>query len=186
MNRHTVYCASCKHCVGAASDLDQGHIKLYKWDIRLGPTPADTREQYPPGRFVAAQLLSMIESQGVQRFVIHSEDDEEDASPLLVNNSINLANKDLPAKRGKVWVFNSNTTYSSTLVPESPKQAMKVYYKYISNPNKILENESSKVDELRLPADAMRSFSSSLHASNSLLPVSARRFQEWSVGLLER
>lgn len=93
---------------------------------------------------------------------------------------------EMPTEHEKVWIFNANIFYSSTMLPESPKQAMKVYYKHILNPSKILEQESSKVDELQLPSDAMTSLVSALHTSSRLLPISARKFQEWTVGFLER
>lgn len=63
---------------------------------------------------------------------------------------------------------------------------MKIYYKYIANPKIILEEESSKVDELQLPSDATASLRAALDASTRLLPIAARRFQDWTVGFLER
>lgn len=104
----------------------------------------------------------------------------------MVNSSIMFRLRKQSAECRQVWIFNTNIIYSSTLVPESPKQAMKVYYKYIANPKKILEQDSLRVDELQLPSDAAASVRAALDASTGLLPVPARKFQEWTVGFLER
>ncbi|KAL9005781.1 MAG: hypothetical protein Q9188_001447 [Gyalolechia gomerana] len=143
-----------------------GKIKLYKWEIRLAPTESSAWQKHPGDKFVSAEILAMIESQGVQRFVVHDGGHAEDNTGLLV------------------WIFNTNIIYSSTLVPESPRRAMKVYYKTIAHPTKVLEQEGFKADELQLPDGALRSLQSALDVSNRLLPVSAQRFQDWSVGLL--
>ncbi|KAL8749718.1 MAG: hypothetical protein Q9184_006697 [Pyrenodesmia sp. 2 TL-2023] len=103
----------------------------------------------------------------------------------LLLKDCNVTLTDSP-KGPKVWIFNTNIIYSSTLVPESPKQALKVYYKYIADSKKVLEQESLRVDELQLPNDATASLCAALDASTRLLPISARKFQEWTVGFLER
>lgn len=170
-----------------APDTDSQIVKLYKWKLRLRSTLGKTCEEYPVERFVSAQLLSMIESQGVQRFVIHNNNSKEEGGPLLVSWSSNdfRGNNEL-AERKQIWIFNTNVFYSSTLVRASPRQAMKVYYKHILDPTRILEQESLKVDELQLQTDAMRSLASTLQASTRLLPVSAQKFHDWSMGFLER
>ncbi|KAI4201176.1 MAG: hypothetical protein LQ346_002230 [Caloplaca aetnensis] len=113
--------------------MDSEELKLSKWAIRIRPTLTMPWEEFPAQKFVAAQLLSMVESQGVQRFVLRS-DAEEAGHTLLI----------------------------------------------------ILEEESSKVDELQLPSDATASLRAALDASTRLLPIAARRFQDWTVGFLER
>ncbi|KAL9030568.1 MAG: hypothetical protein Q9196_001329 [Gyalolechia fulgens] len=154
--------------VGTTVDVDCGQIRLYKWEIRLAPTSSSAWQESPAEKFVSAQITALIGSQGVQRLVIHDRSLEEDNGSLLV------------------WVFNTNIVYSSTLVPESPRPAMKVYYKTILDPTKVLEREGFKAEELQLPGSALRSLHSALHASNCLLPASIQRFQDWSVGLLTR
>ncbi|KAL8939718.1 MAG: hypothetical protein Q9216_003196 [Gyalolechia sp. 2 TL-2023] len=167
-SQRIVLCASCKHPVGVAADADSARIRLYKWEIRLAPKEGSAWQEYPADKFVSAQILAMIESQGVQRFVIHDGRREEYDRSLLV------------------WIFNTNIIYSSTSVPESPRRAMKVYYKIISDPTKALEQEGFKADELQLPDGALQSLQSALESANRILPVSAQRFQDWSVGLVAR
>ncbi|KAL9013324.1 MAG: hypothetical protein Q9180_009020 [Flavoplaca navasiana] len=110
----------------------------------------------------------MIESQGIQKFVIRSEIPDDNFDPLLV------------------WIFTPNMYFSSTLVPQSPKQVMKLYYKTVHNPEELLEQQSLKIDELQLPTEVFQDLYSDIRSSTQLLPAPARTFQEWAVGLLER
>lgn len=126
----------------------------------------------------------MIESQGVQRFVVHDGGHAEDNTSILVRSFSSRGSSQRLADFQQVWIFNTSIIYSSTLVPESPRRAMKVYYKTIAHPTKVLEQEGFKADELQLPDGALRSLQSALDVSNRLLPVSSQRFQDWSVGLL--
>lgn len=48
--------------------------------------------EHPEQKFISAQLLSMIESQGVRRFVVHDtdnnrEDREDDSTGILVSGA---------------------------------------------------------------------------------------------------
>lgn len=49
-----------------------------------------------------------------------------------------------------------------------------------------LDKQSLSVEELGLPAPAYSALREALRESGELLPSSARNFQEWNVGLLER
>ena len=64
--------------------------------------------------------------------------------------------------------------------------ALKIYYKSILSTTKAIEREGSKAYEIQLPSSAFKILQSALDTSNRLLPVSARQFQAWRVGLLER
>ena len=63
---------------------------------------------------------------------------------------------------------------------------MKIFYQSISNPKELLEQQSNSVEELCLPVSILQEFASTLKQSTELLPLSARDFKEWSVGLLDR
>ncbi|KAI4086380.1 MAG: hypothetical protein LQ344_007605 [Seirophora lacunosa] len=76
--------------IGAASNIDPEQVKLYKWEIRLRKDSSMTWGEHPEQKFISAQLLSMIESQGVRRFVVHDtdtsrEDQEDDSTGILVS-----------------------------------------------------------------------------------------------------
>ncbi|KAL9626825.1 MAG: hypothetical protein Q9204_007010 [Flavoplaca sp. TL-2023a] len=160
-----VICASCNHSVGVASDTD---ARIYKWNTRLQSNPLSEWESHSAQKLVSAQLLAMIESQGIQKFVIQSEIPGDDFDALLV------------------WIFTPNMYFSSTLVPQSPKQVMKLYYKTVHNPEELLEQQSLKIDELQIPTEVFQDLYSDIKSSTQLLPTPARKFQEWAVGLLER
>ena len=68
---------------------------------------------------------------------------------------------------------------------------MKVLYQAVDDVEKLLSPEVGKasalsVEELELPSSTMTSLSTSLQRSNDMLPFSAKRFNEWQVGLLSR
>ena len=62
---------------------------------------------------------------------------------------------------------------------------MKVLYQDIENARDLLE-KSTSLEELPLPAHILESVLHSLRESTALLPLSARKFQSWTVGLLAR
>ncbi|KAL9009487.1 MAG: hypothetical protein Q9173_005487 [Seirophora scorigena] len=90
--QHSVRCTSCKQSIGAASNTDPEQVKLYKWEIRLRKDSSMTWGENSEQKFISAQLLSMIESQGVRRFIVHGtdmshEDQEDDSTGILVSGA---------------------------------------------------------------------------------------------------
>src|SRR5271156_993528 len=67
-----------------------------------------------------------------------------------------------------------------------PHIGMKIFYQSVDDPQKLLKEQSNSVEELCLPLPILQEFMTMLKQSTTLLPQSARNFQEWSVGLLER
>jgi hypothetical protein len=63
---------------------------------------------------------------------------------------------------------------------------MKIFYKTISNSKEVLEKNSFSHEQLLFPDNVFAALRRALEESMELLPVSARKFQEWNVGLLER
>ena len=63
---------------------------------------------------------------------------------------------------------------------------MKILYQAVSNPHEVLEKQRSSVDELQLPDHILQTTRKDLEASTALLPISARKLQDWNVGLLDR
>jgi hypothetical protein len=71
------------------------------------------------------------------------------------------------------------------------QQAMKVFYQEKEDVDKLLAPEIGQpsplsVEELELPSMIFQALSDALHRSSQMLPVSARKFNEWQVGLLSR
>ena len=67
-----------------------------------------------------------------------------------------------------------------------PHVGMKIFYQSVHDPQKLLKEQSNSVEELYLPSSILQEFMTTLKQSTTLLPQSARNFQEWCVGLLER
>lgn len=71
------------------------------------------------------------------------------------------------------------------------QQAMKVFYQEKEDVDKLLAPEIGQpsplsVEELELPSMIFQALFDTLHRSSQMLPISARQFNEWQVGLLSR
>lgn len=67
-----------------------------------------------------------------------------------------------------------------------PRRAMKVFYQSAAKPQKMLEGNSTSLEELYLPTPVLEKFTIALANKTLTLPPSARKFQDWNVGLLDR
>lgn len=84
-------------------------------------------------------------------------------------------------------MFNPDLVYSSTCETDgSPKRAMKILYRVVADPAKFLERNFAEADEIELPEQVLRDLQLNLKSSGMLLPSSARRLQDWEIGLLNR
>ena len=63
---------------------------------------------------------------------------------------------------------------------------MKVFYKEIDDALKMLDENSTTLEELALPDSELTSLKETLTGTADILPASARTFQEWQVGLIDR
>jgi hypothetical protein len=71
------------------------------------------------------------------------------------------------------------------------QQAMKVFYQDCADVEGLLHPKIGNpsplsVEELELPSMIFEALSTALQSSNTMLPLSARRFGEWDVGVLSR
>ncbi|KAH8694069.1 ubiquitin-conjugating enzyme E2-binding protein [Talaromyces proteolyticus] len=176
MTRANIQCKQCGVVVGMEDPMADG-LRLYKSNISvrhpsaLGHPENPIFESYVMDMFISAQLLELINREGVRRFVIHAGN----LDGLLV------------------WAFNPDLRYSSASADHSiiTERAMKVLYQAVPNVEKILEPEKGtavplSLEELYLPATIYDEFLDSLKRSNGILPGSARTFREWNVAFLRR
>ena len=63
---------------------------------------------------------------------------------------------------------------------------MKVFYQVVPRPKGLLEQPQVGMEDINVPLKILSAVHASLEQSTSLIPGSARRFQDWRVGLLER
>lgn len=85
----------------------------------------------------------------------------------------------------QLWVFNPDLIYSTSIQQGGPKRAMKIFYQNVTEPSGLVEKQFMVMDELRLPDYVLRSLHASLKESGYFMPTTARKLQEWDVGLLE-
>lgn len=56
----------------------------------------------------------------------------------------------------------------------------------MEDPQKLLDEHQASLEELPLPGPIFESFKKALIESTDLLPPSARKFQDWSIGMIDR
>ncbi|KAJ5110961.1 hypothetical protein N7532_001496 [Penicillium argentinense] len=170
----TLECETC-HAVIGMEDPSVSGWRLVKANVSLNTDQdLDTEnpwQSHPIEFIVAAQLLELIERESARRFVIHCG---QKTGVLL-------------------WVFNPDLHYSNSSSGHSvnAQQAMKVLFQHTEDVDKLLAPELGKVsplsvEELELPQFIFQTILQDLRRSNEMLPLSARRFNEWNVGLLSR
>lgn len=126
-----------------------------------------------------------MESQAIRRFVLHAGSDGR-AKGLLVSWDLSTVQKTPMLTERQLWVFNPALLYLSSRSTAMPHIGMKIFYQSVEDPQKLLEEQSNLLEELFIPAPILQEFITMLTDSTNLLPQSARGFQEWTVGLLER
>ncbi|KAJ5114884.1 hypothetical protein NUU61_000643 [Penicillium alfredii] len=169
-------CDQC-HTVIGMEDPSANGWRLLKANVSVNTYPNDHENgdlqwhNHPIEVIVAAQLLEMIERESARRFVVHCGQE----NGLLL------------------WVFNPDLRYSNTSSGHSvmAQEAMKVFFQETVDVERLLHPEMGKVtplsvEELELPSVIFKAVSDALKSSNQMLPPSARRFNEWQVGLLSR
>jgi hypothetical protein len=161
----TLHCRSCSSVLGERSPTLSA-IKLFKPRLAIQTSPSTPPTTHDPTIFINASLLLSIDSLATRKFILHSN---------------------LPSTLGlHLWVFNPDIHYSSSITGPTPHRASKIFYRSTPTPLTLLESHPTNLEEMILPSSILDEFTASLTASTNILPESARKFQEWSVGLLGR
>ncbi|KAH0842138.1 hypothetical protein FOPE_07402 [Fonsecaea pedrosoi] len=163
-------CLACNGWLGSGA-AGENNYRLYKSRLAVVPEQGQAPERFPAAVFLTAQLLSLIGSSVNRRVVVHDDKPSESESgrPGLL-----------------LWIFNPDIYYSSSKRGPTAHRAMKVFYKSLSNPEEFLDGAGSNCEELVVPEEDFSDFRRTLEESTEILPPSARTFQEWDVGLLDR
>jgi hypothetical protein len=89
-----------------------------------------------------------------------------------------------------VWVFTPDILFSSSIPTPGrldPTRSVKVFYQRQTwQPLKPGEPESASIEDVEFPQNLYEELDEALSGSQRLLPPTARKFQGWDVGLLER
>ncbi|KAJ5930615.1 hypothetical protein N7466_006108 [Penicillium verhagenii] len=172
--QRTLDCVSCNAIIGMEDPSANGW-RLMKANVSLNTNEVDSVEEHwqshPTELIVAAQLLELIERESARRFVVHFGQ----KSGLLL------------------WVFNPDLRYSNSNSGHSisAQQAMKVLFQTTEDVDSMLNRDMGRpsplsLEELELPSMIYQALWIALTRSNQMLPLSARNFNEWTVGLLDR
>ncbi|PWY92688.1 hypothetical protein BO70DRAFT_392075 [Aspergillus heteromorphus CBS 117.55] len=170
----TVTCVNCDSSVGVEDTVAHGW-RLFKTSFAANvegeAVPESAWESHSTETVVAAQLLEFIERESARRFVVHCG-----------------------CKDGiLIWVFNPDLRYSNSSAHHSiaAQRAMKVFFQRLDDADATLHPDRGKasslsLEELKLPTASFAALTAALDGSNAMLPVSAREFREWKVGILHR
>jgi hypothetical protein len=143
---------------------------------------------YNTQKWITARLLYLIENTGLRKFHIHPA---ATTTPVAVElDSAPAADSTQPTPSLLVWVFTPDLLFSSSMPSPGrldPTRSMKVFYKSQTwQPLKPGEPESASIEDVEFPEELFHELSNALAASQKVLPPTARKFQGWQVGLLER
>jgi len=149
--------------------------RIWKWCVGVSHMLLSSPITYPIQKWLSARLLFLIDNQGLRKFHIHPN---VELSPM----------ESIPSLL--IWVFTPDLFFSSSWLPEdrdAPARSMKIFYRYqayaLPTPG---EPENVLVDEETFPSELFEELKKSLEESQKILPLNARMFQGWKVGLLER
>ncbi|KAF2792235.1 hypothetical protein K505DRAFT_326309 [Melanomma pulvis-pyrius CBS 109.77] len=177
----SLVCKTCTHILGTQDPSTSGW-RIWKWSIGVISPPKPNPTTYSIQKWISARLLFLIENTGVRKFHVHPEISPSSSSDAAPIPSLLL------------WVFTPDLLFSSSLPSPSPStprrdptRAMKVFYQHqtFALP-KAGEQESASIEDVEFPGGLYEELERGLRESGGLLPVSARQFQGWEVGLLER
>lgn len=178
----SVLCRHCRQTLGK-QDTSADGWRIWKWclSISSGPSSSPSYSTYSIQKWISARLLYLIENVGVRKFHIHpppSPSIDTASTPTAWTPSI------------LVWVFTPDLLFSSSIARPhrtDPTRAVKCFFKKQAwAPLKPGEPESATTEDVEFPLELYEELQKSLYESQSIIPATARKFQGWDVGLLER
>ncbi|KAF2270454.1 hypothetical protein CC78DRAFT_528227 [Lojkania enalia] len=171
-------CKECRHILGTPDEPADGW-RIWKWSIGIKDTVSPSTPSmstFTVRKWISARFLYLIENTGLRKFHVHPD------TPSSPSSSAST-----PMQGLLLWVFTPDLIFSSSRGRRDPTRAMKVFYQeknWMSS--KDGAQESSSVEEVAFPREFFEELRRGLREGGSLLPVGARWFQGWKVGLLER
>ncbi|PGH36503.1 hypothetical protein GX50_00690 [[Emmonsia] crescens] len=185
-------CSRCGAIVGEEYAPLSG-LRLNKANVSLLRRPKDginsdddVWETYSVDMIVGTQLLELVERIGARRFAVHSTEYQGASSR---DNKSGLL----------LWVFNPDLRYSSSPSDFSAdenasitsQRAMKIFYQEVPDIQSMLNPAQgapspTALEDVSLPPNIYDGMKQALERSSETLPISARQFREWRVGLFSR
>ncbi|KAF2869368.1 ubiquitin-conjugating enzyme E2-binding protein [Massariosphaeria phaeospora] len=171
----SLVCKQCKHPIGTPDESSEGW-RIWKWSIGVNSASMSLSASttYSTQKWISARLLFLIENQGVRKFHVYPDIPKDATStPSLL-----------------LWVFTPDLLFSSSVLSDErrdPTRSIKVFYQSQTfSPPKPGEPESASIEDVPFPPSLFEELKRALSDSQTLLPSTARKFQGWNVGLLER
>lgn len=203
-------CDKCGSILGSIDEADD-LVRLKKSSVAVQKSENRIEDQsFNPSIFICAQLLSLIESTSIRKIVCYcsnttAESKNIETQPLVLwvfnpdiyfscstfNQSGLQGDTDpqnLDDPRGKKKMSNNNPASHSGYF----RRAAKIFYRRLAtltslSADDFLDQNTNAYEALPLlDLNDLAALQMTLESSNRVLPTSARRFQDWSVGLLER
>jgi hypothetical protein len=151
---------------------------------------------YNTQKWITARLLYLIENTGLRKFHIYPTPFTI-PTPISASEHVASENDERPEHDIQpvtpsllVWVFTPDLLFSSSIQSPGrldPTRSMKVFYQQQTwQPLKPGEPESASIEDIEFPEELFQELKTVLEESQKVLPPTARRFQGWEVGLLER
>ncbi|KAI1150504.1 ubiquitin-conjugating enzyme E2-binding protein [Nemania diffusa] len=180
VTKTALHCAICKTQLGIRNDQALS-VSIFKWQVLVKQRIGNIPESGPSlAQCVSAMLLAMARS-GCSKSVLLpikglSRDESRSGHASPARDVLNI------------WIYNANITFSSTEAPTSPINAVKVFYRMVSQEeaDKMLDSLTSGVEDISLPLEAITTIVELLKKSNAFIPEGDREFKEWTVGFLEK
>jgi hypothetical protein len=184
-----VVCKGCNATLGTRDESSFGW-RLWKWnlDIRHGSSPQPHWHVYSTQKWISARLLYLVENTGLRKFHIHPVSPTTTASIRDESATPSAPQTAMPSLL--VWVFTPDLLFSSSIPStgrQDPTRSMKVFYqKQTWKPLEPGEPESASIEDVEFPEELFEELDRVLDESQKVLPPTARKFQGWDVGLLQR
>lgn len=156
-------CADCGSFIGTRNEAESSH-RLLKSRIALRESPGSAPQTYDSTIFIGAQMLQLVENNISRRVLVRTGE-----SPGIL-----------------CWIFNPDVYYSSSKRGAVVHRAMKIFYKEVEHPLQLLDDHSTTLEDLELPETEFVALKRTLEEIQDILPASARTFQDWQVGLIDR
>lgn len=175
-----VVCKYCNATLGTPDDTSEGW-RIWKWniDVHSQSRSRTFSLNYSTQKWITARLLYLIENTGLRKFHIHPTPSATDAAGSQPSTPSLL-----------VWVFTPDLLFSSSMPSLGrldPTRSMKVFYQPQTwQPLQPGEPESASIEDVEFPEELFIELRNVLGESQRVLPPTARKFQGWEVGLLER
>ncbi|KAH8593335.1 ubiquitin-conjugating enzyme E2-binding protein [Bisporella sp. PMI_857] len=194
-------CTKCKEYIGHIDKNAEGY-RLYKWRLNIVSKASATYYGPSTSSIITAQLQSIMSAQCCSKVLLLPMTYKSPAHSIPPSESTDgntAPSSSSPTTVLHFWVLSPTIRYSSTArdtkqdrkagdmqdLPAS-KLAMKIFWKRISGSMVESLVGNASVEEVFLPEETIAEIHETLRESADFLPASARKFQDWDVGLLER